>query len=185
MNSQKTEAYKKELKLSRKQREVLIGLMMGDAHMETRNRGRTYRLKIEQSEHHADYVTHLYDLFREWVPTPPRKKEVVSKGHRSVNLVFQTVSHGSFRFYAHQFYREGRKQVPKLIHRWLTPVNMAYWYMDDGSVESGQSKGVILNTHAFYRSEIDRLVKVVGSLFEANRLRSSSSPPGYGTSWTT
>ncbi len=166
MHSRKIEAYKRELKLSRKQREILVGLMMGDAHMETQNRGRTYRLKIEQSERHAAYVDHLYELFKDWVLTPPRRKDAVSRGHKSVNVAFQTVSHGSFRFYAHQFYREGRKQVPKLIHRWLTPLNLAYWYMDDGSIKSRESKGVILNTHAFYRSEVERLVNALASLFE-------------------
>ena len=165
MYSQKVEGYKKGLKLSQKQREVLIGLMLGDACLETQNKGRTYRLKVEQSEQHRKYVYHLYELFKEWVLTPPRGREVISRGCKSINLVFQTVSHGSFRFYAHQFYKDGRKQVPKLIHRWLTPVSLAYWFMDDGSIKSKESKGVILNTHAFYRSEIERLVRALESVF--------------------
>ena len=161
MRSNEIEEYKKGLKLTAEQRTVLIGLMLGDAHLETQNQGRTYRLKIEQSEAHVAYVRHLYRLFAEWVRTPPQAKKVTSRGHISRNWWFQTLSHGAFRFYAHEFYREGRKHVPKLIHRWLNPRALAYWYMDDGSMKSAQSKGVLLNTQSFSLSEVERLCQVL------------------------
>lgn len=166
MHARAIEEHKRKLKLSREQREVLVGILLGDACLETQNQGRTYRLKIEQSERHRAYVNHLYHLLEEWVPTPPRRRRVVSRGHESWNWVFQTVSHGAFRFYAHQFYEDQRKRVPKLIHRWLTPRALAYWFMDDGSIKSRESKGVILNTQAFYRSEGERLIQVLQALFD-------------------
>lgn len=165
MHSRAIEEHKRKLKLSREQREVLVGILLGDACLETQNQGRTYRLKIEQSERHQAYVNHLYHLFEEWILTLPRRRSVVSRGHESWNWVFQTVSHGAFRFYAHQFYEDQRKCVPKLIHRWLTPRALAYWFMDDGSIKSRESKGVILNTQAFHRSEVERLVQVLQNLF--------------------
>jgi len=165
VHSRAIEEPKRKLKLSREQREVLVGILLGDACLETQNQGRTYRLKIEQSERHQAYLNHLYHLFEEWVLTPPRRRSVVSRGHESWNWVFQTVSHGAFRFYAHQFYEDKRKRVPKLIHRWLTPRALAYWFMDDGSIKSRESKGVLLNTQAFHRSEVERLVQVLQNLF--------------------
>lgn len=161
MNSKELEEYKQGLKLTKKQREMLIGLLLGDAHLETQNRGRTYRLKIEQSERHRAYVEHLYEVFKPWVLTPPQPKEKRSRGHVSQNWWFQTVSHGAFRFYARQFYRDGRKCVPHLIHRWLTLCALAYWFMDDGSIKSKQSKGVIFNTHCYAQNEIKLLVSVL------------------------
>jgi hypothetical protein len=163
--SKAIEERKQRLILSEEQKDVLIGLLLGDACMETQNNGQTYRLKIEQSRSHQAYVEHLYHLFEDWVLTPPRVKQVVSAGHHSENVVFQTVSHGAFRFYAHQFYDGRKKRVPKLIHRWLTPKGLAYWFMDDGSIKSGQSKAVILNTHGFSRFEVERLVEVLQQLF--------------------
>lgn len=165
MYSKAIEKYKRELKLSQEQREVLIGLLLGDAHLETQNQGRTYRLKIEQSLKHRDYVQHLYEIFRPWVLTPPQLKEKSSRGHTSWNCWFQTVSHGAFRFYAHQFYIERQRRVPKLIHRWLTPRALSYWFMDDGSMKSSQSEGVILNTQSYSISDIHRLVDVLQEEF--------------------
>ena len=165
MYSKAIEQYKRGLKLSQDQREVLIGLLLGDAHLETQNQGQTYRLKIEQSQKHEDYVQHLYEIFKPWVLTPPQLKEKSVRGHTSWNCWFQTVSHGAFRFYAHQFYIERQKRVPRLIHRWLTPRALSYWFMDDGSMKSKQSKGVILNTQSYPLNDIQRLVGILQEKF--------------------
>lgn len=157
--------HKEKLKLTDEQREILFGLMLGDGCLETQNKGRTYRLKIEQSISHQEYVLHLYNLFSEWVLTPPQVKDKVSKNHHSQNIAFQTVSHEAFRFYAHQFYKDGKKCVPKLIHRWLTPKAIAYWFMDDGSNKSKESKAVIFNAQCFTLNEIEYLIKHLKTKF--------------------
>jgi uncharacterized protein YktA (UPF0223 family) len=161
----KNREIKERLKLSKKQQEVLVGILLGDACLETSNNGRTYRLKIEQGEVHREYLYHLYGLFKEWVSSPPREKQVAYRGRRNVSLAFSTIGHVSFCSYACQFYRLGKKQVPELIYHWLTPVGLAYWYMDDGSIKSKESKGVILNTHSFSRLEVNELAQVLGSVF--------------------
>lgn len=161
MYSREIEKRKSSLKLSDLQRDVLVGLLLGDAHLETQNGGRTYRLKVEYSASEHEYVDHLYDLFKEWVLTPPQKK--LDATHN--NVWFQTISHAAFRFYAHQFYDEGRKCVPRNIHRFLTARNLAYWFMDDGSIKSYQSKGVLLNTHCFTRNDVRRLIECLRTRF--------------------
>ena len=154
MHSREIEQRKSLLKLSELQREVLVGVILGDAHLETQNRGRTYRLKIEHSTKQRAYADHLYELFKEWILTPPQVK--LDGSHD--NIWFQTVSHSAFRFYAHQFYDDHRKCVPQNIHRLLTARGLAYWYMDDGSIKSRESKGVIFNTHCFDRNGRARLI---------------------------
>lgn len=167
MRGKEIEDQKKKLKLTKEQREILVGILLGDAHLETQNGGRTYRVKMEQSDKHKEYLFHLYEIFKEWVLTPPqfRIREYPS-GKKSIHWWFQTVSHGAFRFYAHQFYREGKKTVPKLIHRWLKPRSLAYWFMDDGSIKWSKSKAVILNTHAFSHNEIKRLLRTLSEVYQ-------------------
>ena len=158
MRSRLIEDYKRTLQLSSAQRDTLVGLLLGDACLETQNRGRTYRLKVEQCARQEVYVDHLYSLFREWVLTAPgARSKRASNGTVTTNLAFQTVSHSAFRFYAQQFYADGKKRVPELIHHWLTPRGLSYWFMDDGSLKSSQSKGVILNTHCFEHEDVARL----------------------------
>jgi hypothetical protein len=169
MYSRVIEQRKFALKLSAIQRETLVGLLLGDAHLETQNRGRTYRVKFEYSTKHRAYAEHLYELFHDWVLTPPQLKNDATHN----NIWFQTVSHPAFRFYAHQFYDGKRKCVPKLIHRYMTARTVAYWFMDDGSIKSRESKGVIFNTHGFERKDVQRLIDALRSRFslEANERR--------------
>lgn len=166
MRSRQIEEYKHGLKLTDVQREILVGILLGDACLETQDLGRTFRLKIEQSTQHEAYVRHIHEAFDEWVLSPPRAKRcTASNGASSMSWAFQTVSHSAFRFYAHQFYANGRKTVPKLIHRWLTPRGLAHWYMDDGSMKSNQSKGVLFNTHSFCAADVKRLCEVLQAKF--------------------
>lgn len=161
MHSREIEEKKSTLKLTDTQRETLVGLLLGDAHLETQNRGRTYRLKLEYSAKQREYISHLYELFREWTLSPPQEKH--DRTHH--NIWFQTVSHSTFRFFAHQFYDGRRKCVPKLIHRFLTPRGIAYWYMDNGSIKSRESKGAIFNTQGFARNDVKQLMNVLRDRF--------------------
>ena len=74
MHSRELESKKSSLRLTRLQREVLVGIILGDAHLETRNNGRTYRVKFEYSAKQCEYVEHLYEIFKEWVLTSPQEK---------------------------------------------------------------------------------------------------------------
>ena len=161
MYSRAIEQAKSSLKLNDTQRQVLVGVLLGDAHLETQNSGRTYRVKFEYSAKHGEYANHLYGIFKEWILTPLQLKQDATHD----DVWFQTVSHSAFRFYAHQFYDEKRKCVPKLIHRYLTDRSVAYWFMDDGSIKSRESKGVLFNTHGFVRSDVQRLIDVLRTSF--------------------
>ncbi|MCS7176001.1 LAGLIDADG endonuclease, partial [Pseudothermotoga sp.] len=113
----------------------------------------------------AEYVQHLYDVFRDWVLHEPQIKSQRIAGKIYQKMWFNTVSHAAFRFYAQQFYRNGMKVVPKLIHRLLTERGLAYWFMDDGSIKSKQSKAVLFNTQGFSEPDVERLVRVLREKF--------------------
>ena len=166
MRSNDIEKYKSSLALNAEQKEVLVGTLLGDATLETQNKGKTYRVKIEHSVSQKAYTEHLYDIFKAWVLTQPKVRQVtLSNGKTYGKIGFSTLSHGSLRFYAHQFYPRGKKVVPKLIERWLTPKAIAYWFMDDGSIKSKESKGVIFNTQGYLIEDVARLVEVLKSKF--------------------
>lgn len=159
------ENYKKNLKLTKRQRQIIIGKLLGDGHLETENNGRTYRLKIEHSFVQKDYVDWCYYELKDWVRTKPQTKKQKVNGKTYQKYWFNTLSHGAFRFYAHQFYQDKKKIVPKLIHRWLTPLSLAVWFMDDGSIKSMNHRARIINTQGFKKKEVQKLSKVLEEIF--------------------
>lgn len=154
-----------EFSLSDEQQQTLHGTLLGDACMEWSAKSRNPRIKFEQSGQHCDYLFHLHDLFREFAASEPKQRvRKCSTGVDCTSYGFQTISHGCFRFFAQQYFTDGKKAVPKLIHRWITPRSFAYWFMDDGSCKSKESKGVLLNTQGFLPGDVERLARAVSDV---------------------
>lgn len=166
MNTKELEEKKKKLKLIKRQKEIIIGLMLGDGHLETQNNGKTYRLKIEQSIKHKEYVDWLYNELKEFVNTSPRKREKEGFGKRLAAYEFSTLSVGNLRFFAQQFYKKDKgRKIPLLIKRWLTPLSMAVWFMDDGQIKSKKHRALLINTQCFAKKDLKRLQKALWEKF--------------------
>lgn len=96
--------------LNQIQHEVLIGILLGDANLQTFNKGRTYRLRILQKN--LLYVEHLYSIFSNFVKTSPK----VSKTKKNeVRYYFNTITHPVFRNYALLFYGLNNNKLIKKI----------------------------------------------------------------------
>nr|ALO21474.1 putative LAGLIDADG homing endonuclease [Lobochlamys culleus] len=156
-NTTEIRKYKEGLRLTDLQRDLILGLMLGDGHLETQNKGHTYRLLVEQSyPFHESYAMHLYDVLKPLVLTPPKKVK------NDKAIFFRTLSHQSFRFYANLFYKDGKKSVPKFIHKYLNDRVLAYWYMDDGALKGKNPSGISrtgkrLHTEGFTKLDVERL----------------------------
>jgi len=157
MHSKKIEDYKKSLKLTKFQRELIIGMLLGDAHLETRSQGRVYRLKVEQSIKQKEFVDWLYVALDNWTNQEP--KERIVKG--LVRYGFTTYSHGNLRFYGQQFYPNGKKVIPKMIGKLLTPLALAVWFMGDGSRKSQKHRTFIIHTLGYTKSDLCRVQEVL------------------------
>lgn len=128
-NSNKVKEYKNSLfELTKVQWEAAIGLMLGDASLQSQNGGKTYRIKFEWGDRNKAYALHVHQLFDEWVLSEPHKKSRVSpKGKLVINWGFQTISHDAFKPLADLFLKEKQKGISEnLINNHLTPRGLAY-----------------------------------------------------------
>ena len=102
---------------------------------------------------HFNYFNHVLELFKPYLSKDfkLKTKSFVDKrtknSYSSVN--FATLSLPCFNYYKNLFYNSDNfKIVPSNIQDLLTPRGLAYWIMDDGSL---QNKGLHLNTYGFYQ----------------------------------
>lgn len=160
MTSKMLEDHKQLFKLTRRQRSIIVGTLLGGGRLVTINNGRTYSLTIEHSDKQSVYIDWLYEQFKEGVFTPPRPKGKLLQDAKLENFNFQTFSVGQLRFYGKSFYSiDGKKRVPSQIDHWLTPLALAVWYMDSGSFKSKYHHEVILNTLGVDRKNLILLQK--------------------------
>jgi len=164
MNTRKLQEEKKLLKLNKRQRGIIVGLLLGDGHLETQNGGRTYRLKVEHSSAQTDYVRWLFTELREWIPAHAPYEKIRADG--SKNIGFTTYSHGALRFYAQQFYEEKRKKIPFRVAQMLSPISLAVWFMDDGSRKSLRHHTYIIHTLGFSRKDLIQTQQALQKVFD-------------------
>ena len=105
--------------------------MLGDASIQTQNKGRTYRMKFEWGNKSKPYLDHVFNLFDEWVLSNPHKKSRISpKGNLVINWGFQTISHEAFNQLAKLFIINNKKGITdSLILNHLSERGLAYWFM--------------------------------------------------------
>jgi len=167
-NSNLLKKYKESLvKLSQVQWEAAIGLMLGDASLQTQNNGKTFRMKFEWGDKHKIYLYHVFNLFDEWVLSEPHKKVRFSpKGNKVVSWGFATISHEAFNILAELFLNQRIKSISiDLIKNHLTARGLAYWFMDDGGKldynKNSKNKSVVLNTQSFKDKEVETMAQQI------------------------
>ncbi len=156
------EVYKKTLKFTTIQKQIIIGTLLGDASIPKQKNKKTYNIKFEQKLLNKEYINHLYFIFKDFVGTEPKIRNI--KGGNAQDrqsFWFRTYKHNSINYYYHLFYNGGKKKVPKNIKKLMGPRILAYWFMDDGSkVKSGYK----ISTHSFSLEDNKLLVESLKKL---------------------
>jgi len=172
-NSKLIKEYKNYLPttLPQKYFSIILGHMLGDVSLKHNSNTKQTCIKFEWGKQaYADYV---YGLLKPYILSPPR---VQTRKNASGNLVttycFQTISHRSFNVFYDLFIVEGKKTVIKgLIKNYLTPLALATWYMDDGSLtdyRSGHGQGVQLHTQGFTKEAVEQMVTELNDKYQFN-----------------
>ena len=165
MRSREIEEYKRKLFLSKKQKEILIGLILGDGHLEKLYTPTLGRLKVEQSYKNKNYVNWLYREFTNWVRSKPKSKEKKVWNKTYQNYGFLTYGHRLLGEFQETFYRRRKKIIPNDLEKDITPLGLAVWYMDDGSIKSTRHRGLFLNTQDFRISDVRKLQRILSGKF--------------------
>lgn len=121
------------ISLSQKQKSILFGTIMGDGYLQ-RTGQKNARLRLEHRKDQKEYllwkVEQLRLLFQGKAKYlerihPTTKRKYAYWRHQSQSTPYL----GKLR---KVFYPEGKKIIPENIEKYLTPLMLSVWYMDDG-----------------------------------------------------
>lgn len=141
-------------------RSAIIGMVAGDAGIRQQKGCKSVSLRICHAEKQKEYLEFkrdiLQNLFQNWeIPI----KLIDNSGYPGVRLGTRT--HPRLRTIYKWFYKDGKKRFSRRILNYLTPIGIALWYMDDGSLSYKRRDGLIhgrevhLNTYcSFEEAEI-------------------------------
>jgi len=147
--------------LTQRQREIIVGALLGDACLE-RN-GRHTRMRIDHYEKHREYVFWLAEELAPFSLRPRRINEIDKRNNKAYpRWHFSTRTLSLFDEFRELFYRGGRKVIPSCLGKMISPLSLAVWYMDDG-FKRKDCRGFYLCTSSYTRGEqkaIGRVLRV-------------------------
>ena len=147
--------------LSDRQRNILIGSLLGDANIH--KKGRESRVFFKHSINQLPLLEWKRQEFDEitGMAIDRFKQNVKDKQYEFVQFV--TLTHSSFTQLHRIFYKKKKKVVPKNIHQLLKdPISLAVWIMDDGAKDN---LGLTIQTHSFRTKEVERLILMLKKNF--------------------
>ena len=146
-------------KLTKRQKEILIGMLLGDCCLE--KNGRNVRLRVEHGLNQKDYLNWKYKEFQNLATNKPR---IVKSLHLKTKKIyprwhFSTFSIPELNTFWAKFYCRKRKRIPKDIPELLkSPLSLAVWFMDDG-YKRNDCNALRLNTDCFNYREQNLLLR--------------------------
>ena len=162
-NQQGSRVYLKVMvkNLSQVQRDILVGLMLGDGHLEF-NGYRGARLQVKQAEERQEYVFWLFSQFVDFVKTPPQQRRDTDQWY------FGTRFFENLEEFRRLFYVNHRKVLPENIaDLFQSPLTLAVWFMDDGRLDyrAKSHHAYHIATDSFTESEVRQLQKILRERF--------------------
>jgi hypothetical protein len=139
--------------LTKKQQDLLIGSLLGDAHIEYN--GKNCRVRFDHSLSQLEYLKWKHQILLPYV-TPINEYKIFDKRTQKnyKKARFNTATNSIFNIYREIFYRDGKKVVPENIKSILqSNLALAAWYLDDGSLKT-DCKAFKLHTNNFTFSEV-------------------------------
>ena len=121
------------ISLSRKQKSILFGIILGDGYLQKTGE-KNARLRLEHGWKQKEYLLWKVGNLKPFFQGKPKylarihpitKRKYCYWRHQSQSTPYL----GKLRKI---FYPEGKKKIPKELERYISPLMLAVWYMDDG-----------------------------------------------------
>ena len=145
-----------------------MGNLLGDAYRSKRSKKGT-RICYRQSDIHKDYLFSIHNKLRAQGYTtiliPRLYRRTLKNGNVYHGYEFNTITFTSLDFLHELFYKNNIKYINSDIQKYLTPLALAYWFIDDGGWVS-TSKSIRISTVSFTKPEVVILADMLKQKFD-------------------
>jgi hypothetical protein len=111
-------------------KDVLVGILLGDAHISRRSLTANSRLIYGQTMKHEEYFKYVYNIFKPFCSKDyiPQYKTIKDLRTNEVytSVLFITMQLPCFNVFREMFYVSGKKIIPTNINSLLTPRGLAF-----------------------------------------------------------
>ncbi len=159
--------YKEECELTPEQKEILIGIILGDGFLERLKITSNTRLKLDNTyPDQEDFVRKSRELLDSITNMEPKVLTRTNKKSNKVtqSIYFWTLTLPCLNHFHELFYKDKIKSIPNNIEELLTERGLAFWLMGDGYYRKDRG-GVMICTDSFTLNDVELLVSVLINKF--------------------
>lgn len=122
------------IRLSKLEFDFLVGTLLGDGHISVLKSGRLARFSASHSIKQLDYVNYKADLLKKL--NPKIKHNNILSNNKTYKVVNISTIGTTDLLRMHDLFYINKKKVvsDKLIHYLKSPISLAVWVMDDGTL---------------------------------------------------
>lgn len=148
-------------------KQMILGSLLGDASINSNSKDGTYRcVHFTQSDKQIDYFNYKKQILGKYALG---EKTRIS-GYGSLMHDMHTTTNLDLRNFLNQnCLRNGKKTVTEEWLRNIDPLGLAFWYMDDGSIQNRENdrlnERIIINTQGFDLDEHRLIVEMLHNRF--------------------
>lgn len=173
----KWRSIKEKTVLTREQKSLIIGSLLGDGTMRVGRNAIHANFKVEHGLAQKEYVLWKYEILKPLVFTEAKLSyRYRANGEKyPKSWWFRTIRHPLLteiyqKFYESEGYRNGKKLIPSDLETDLNPLSLSVWIMDDGCFYKGK---IDISTYSFSISDIEKLKEIFQEKFgiEMNHYR--------------
>lgn len=142
----------REVPFTDRQKAIVYGTLLGDGYLRPTNGNSgncSYSLSLCHGEKQLDYLKWKYEEFKNYVVMENFQKSTRDFHGNAPTYAFSTISH-PFLQEAHAvcYSAGGKKDITRQWLEQLTPLSLAVWYLDDGSLNK-RYHTIVLCTNSF------------------------------------
>jgi hypothetical protein len=160
--------------LTKRQEEVLRGLLLGDGHLSIGRKARNPRLRINRAAVDLAYQTWTRDEFTNLCSPRALRPDTVwderyQKFYGRISLC--TRRSPAFLSWHQVWYPEGKRVLPSSLQ--ISPLTAAVWFADDGSLyhKNGNGIEIALATASFGKEGSARLAELLNQTLNTHLFR--------------
>jgi hypothetical protein len=107
-----------KLKLNQNQKDILIGLLLGDLYIQILNNTKNPKLRFIQRINNSNYLLHLYDLFEIYCKIEPKIRSNFDKRTSKIykGIYFNNLSLPCFNEFHLLFYNSEDEKIYSIKH---------------------------------------------------------------------
>lgn len=143
---------------------IIFGSLLGEGYVEKRASGT--RINFYQEAVHVSYLLYLHNLLSKLGycnnKIPEISTRLGAKGKIRRIIRFSTWTYTNLNWIYDLWYINKIKQVPKCINKYLTPLALAIWIMDNGGKVN---QGLKLSTNSFNYNDCLILINALNNNF--------------------